>query len=126
MANCPEHGWANAQAPCPACNSDVQQMLLTQLRDQGRRRFADAPDPAVVAQKIEHEFDIDDLLGRTMEILRREIKHLMTASADGKLVSNNAKDLVAYVKLLSDIKQEQDEFLRNLTDEQLEKMKDEK
>jgi len=94
-------------------------------RIEGDRRFANVlpPDPVIEAQKPTSDADVDDLLTKTLEILRREVKHLMVESAEGKLKGPSAKDLVAYVKLLSDIKNEQDAYLRTLSDDDLLKMK---
>ncbi len=65
------------------------------------------------------EFDVEKLLSLGGEILHREIRHLMRESADKKLSPASARDLVAYVKLLSEVKSEQQEALKDLTDEEL-------
>lgn len=63
------------------------------------------------------------MLAKGAEILRREISNLMIESSGKKLSSASAKDLVNYLKLLSEIKLEQEKFLGSLTDEELEKLK---
>lgn len=66
-------------------------------------------------------FDAEVLLGKCGIILQREVRALMAQSAKGKLAAGDAKDLVNYVKLQSDIKIGQDEALRSMTDEELKK-----
>lgn len=68
-------------------------------------------------------FDVDELLDKAAMILAREVRNLAIASGRGKLDTAEARDLVAYIKLLSDIKESQTEFLAKLTDEQLLKLK---
>lgn len=63
--------------------------------------------------------DIDDLLSKGGEILKREIRHLLRESAGNKLSPGSARDLVAYVKLLSELKEGAQKELENLTDEEL-------
>lgn len=65
------------------------------------------------------EFDIEDLLAKTAEVLRREVKNLMLESSRGKLSAGSARDLVVYVELLKKLKLEEEEAARLLTDEQL-------
>jgi hypothetical protein len=71
--------------------------------------------PGVVAG-----FDLVELLDKGGEILRREISNLMIESSSKKLSPNSAKDLVAYLKLLHELKEEQQKTLANLSDEELE------
>lgn len=68
------------------------------------------------------EFDVEKLLSHGGEILRREIGNLMRESTRGKLNPANARDLVAYVKLLSELKVEEQKTVKDLTDEELEKI----
>lgn len=69
------------------------------------------------------EFDVDVLLAKSGVILQREISNLLRASAAGKLDRGQSQDLVAYVRLLSDIAKEQKEYLASLTDEQIASLK---
>jgi hypothetical protein len=50
---------------------------------------------------------ITDLYKDTLEILKREVKHLRNLSIGAKLPASQARDLVSYVKLLSDMKDAQ-------------------
>jgi hypothetical protein len=75
-------------------------------------------EPGVVAG-----FDIVELLDKGGEILRREISNLMIESSGKKLSPNSAKDLVSYLKLLHELKEEQQKTLSELTDEELETLK---
>lgn len=92
------------------------------------RRIAKPMTVFPVAQEEQHselglpELDIEALLSKSAEILRREITNLMTASARGKLEAADSRDLVAYIKLLSELKTEKQKELASLTDEQLEKL----
>lgn len=65
------------------------------------------------------DFDVDVLLAQGGAILAREIKNLMMASSRGKLEAAEARDLVAYLKLLSELKIEQQKALADLTDVEL-------
>lgn len=67
----------------------------------------------------ESSFDIESLLEQSLNILSREIRNLARMSASGKLEGSDAKDLVSYVKLLSELKQEQQEKAASMTDEEL-------
>lgn len=71
----------------------------------------DLPEPS--------ELDIEALLAKSGEILRREVTNLMAESSSKKLSANSAKDLVAYVKLLHELKEKQDAVLQNMTDAEL-------
>lgn len=77
------------------------------------------PAPAAIPDGT---FDVVELLGKSSELLRREILNLMAESARGKLSPNSAKDLVAYIKLLNELKQEQEEALAKLDDDELKKL----
>lgn len=65
-------------------------------------------------------FDVQALLDKANIILSREIQNMLIASSGGKLDSAASKDLVQYVKLLSELKAEQAKALSNLTPEELE------
>ncbi len=64
-------------------------------------------------------FDVTELLDKGGEILRREIVNLMVESSGKKLSPTSARDLVAYVRLLSELKNEQIKVLAEMTDEEL-------
>lgn len=64
-------------------------------------------------------FDVVELLDKSTEILRREISNLMIESSGKKLSANSAKDLVSYIKLLHEIKVEQEKLLSEMSDEEL-------
>lgn len=63
--------------------------------------------------------DVSKLLDKGAAILRREITNLMRESSSGKLSPGSARDLVQYLRLLHELKAEQQEQLANLTDEEL-------
>lgn len=62
------------------------------------------------------DFDVDKLLAQSGAILAREIKNLMIKSSSGKLDGADARDLVAYIKLLQELKHEEQDRLSNMTD----------
>ena len=64
-------------------------------------------------------FDVEVLLTKGGEILNREIRSLMQESSGGKLSAASARDLVSYLKLLSELRDTQAKELGNLTDEEL-------
>lgn len=75
-----------------------------------------------VTPEPEQTFDVVAELDRVQLILQREVKNLLIASASGKLLPAHSRDLVAYVRLLSDLKKEQEADLANSTDDELKKL----
>lgn len=67
----------------------------------------------------ESEFDILDELARAQLIVQREIKNLLMASSRGKLNPAEARDLVNYVRLLTDLKKDAEKELASMKDEEL-------
>lgn len=83
------------------------------------------PPPIEYKEPVEistTDIDVTYLLGQTLEILRREIKNLMMQSMEGKLPYNSGRDLVNYVKLLSDIQSKEKDLLDGLSEEEMEKL----
>lgn len=76
-----------------------------------------------VAPEPLHEFDVIAELEKAQLVLQREIRNLLTASAAGKLSPPHARDLCAYVKLLSELKAEQEAELASKKDEDLVQLK---
>ncbi len=66
--------------------------------------------------------DIPTMMNASMEILRREIRNLMMESTNGKLGKASATDLVQYIKLFNDLLEKEDDFLENLSDDELEEI----
>lgn len=79
--------------------------------------MTEMPDPDAMSA-----FDVEQLLDKGGEILRREIANLLGESSRGKLGAPSARDLVAYIRLLSEIKEKQVADLGSLTDEELKKL----
>jgi hypothetical protein len=78
------------------------------------------PKPAAAEPNSElPEFDIEALLAKSGEILRREITNIMSQSSAGKLDAASSRDLVAYIKLLSELKAEKQAELANMSDDDL-------
>lgn len=74
----------------------------------------------------ELSFDVDALLDKSGQILAREIRNIMIESSRGKLGPASARDLVAYLKLLNELKMEQAASLSKMTDEELSRLASEK
>lgn len=63
------------------------------------------------------------LIEKGMESIRRDITHIFSNVSRGKLDSNSARDLVAYIKVLKELESNPDENLEKLkkmTKEELE------
>lgn len=67
--------------------------------------------------------DVEELLAKGGLILKREIHNLLMKSAAGKLAPADARDVVSYIKLLHELKEDEQEKLSNMTDEELLKLK---
>lgn len=65
------------------------------------------------------EISIARLLDDGLLILFREIHNLKVLSANGKLESNDARDLRDHLRLLFDLKDREHDLLKGLTDDQL-------
>jgi hypothetical protein len=63
--------------------------------------------------------DISTLLSKTIEILRREVTHLLMESSSGKLGKGSSTDLVNYIKLLNELHANEKDILDQLSDEEL-------
>lgn len=74
------------------------------------------------SEEVSGDFDVDAMLAKGGEILKREIRNLLRESANGKLGAGSARDLVAYLRLLSELKIEEASAAANLTDEELKKL----
>lgn len=66
--------------------------------------------------------DLDNLNKKLLNVLSREINHLMQLSFNHKLEKDDADALAKYVKLLKELQKDSTESNDNLTDEQLEKL----
>jgi len=65
---------------------------------------------------------VDELRTKCLEILRRDVTNLMIESSKGKLAPSSSKSLTDYVKLLSELKDIEEEELKKLSDEHLKKL----
>lgn len=61
----------------------------------------------------------DDLLTKAKEIMHREVRHLAQESAKGKLSNASSNNLVAYIKVLQELSEREEEMLKEMTEEQL-------
>lgn len=93
------------------------------------KRFASKPPtqlapPQAPADETPAAFDVLSLLDKAGTILTREVRNLMAESSAGKLSPTSARDLVAYLKLLSELKSQQAEELAAMSDDQLLQIKE--
>lgn len=63
--------------------------------------------------------EIESLLDISMRALWREMDVINRYSVQGKLDTNTSRDLINYVKLLREMKKEEDELLASMTDDEL-------
>lgn len=89
------------------------------IRNTSNTPAAPEASEATTSTVAPEPFDVERLLSSGAEILRREIVNLMRESSSGKLEPNSARDLVNYIKLLSELKEKQAKELENLSDEEL-------
>lgn len=71
---------------------------------------------------ISGDFDIEALLAKGGEVLKREFRNIMRESANGKLSSGSARDLVNYLRLLSELKIEEAGAANELSEDELRKI----
>lgn len=68
---------------------------------------------------IKPDDEIRELLKHSVKLLWNEINHISNLSKKGKLDLNNSRDLINYVKLFREMKKDEDEFIAELTDKEL-------
>lgn len=68
------------------------------------------------------DISVQRLIDDGLLILYREIKNLLLLSTHGKLEAPDAKDLRDHLKLLFELREQEGDALRGLTDEQLQKL----
>jgi hypothetical protein len=71
------------------------------------------------SEDISGDFDVEALLAKGGEVLKREFKNIMRESANGKLSPGSARDLVNYLRLLSELKIEESQAANALSEEEL-------
>ncbi len=76
--------------------------------------------PVPAAAPAVSDISINSLIEDGLVILYKEIKNLMGLSDKGKLAPPDARDLRDHLKLLFELKKQESELLKGLTDEQLE------
>lgn len=90
------------------------------------RRFPKTPNTEILPKPEERTdadfgaFDVAKELEMCEEILRREIRNLMSESSRSKLSEKSARDLTSYIKLLSEMRDEQGDKMKDLSVEELE------
>jgi len=72
-----------------------------------------------MVEKPESDVSIERLIELGLIALDREIRNLTAASSKGKLDTAAARDLRDHLKLLFELKDRENEFLKGLTDEEL-------
>ncbi len=66
------------------------------------------------------DISIQRLIEDSLAALYREVKNILILSAKGKLDPNTSRDLRDHLKLLFELKDREADFLKGMTDEQLE------
>lgn len=95
------------------------------LKDQSEA-IKEAAELAAVNLKTSEDTDIASLLDSTLEILRREVRHLLMDSAGGKLSKDSSTALVNYVKLLKELHENEKDIVESMTEEELKELQSEK
>ncbi len=73
-------------------------------------------------ESIDVPFDVDELLSKCGIILQREIRNLLIKTSSGqKLEAADSRDLIAYVKLLTETKASLEDAVKNMSDEELQR-----
>lgn len=66
--------------------------------------------------------DLNQLLDKATEAVRRDLRHIFEEVSKGKLSAPSSRDLVAYIKLLTDVldyDKESEDSLKKLSEEEL-------
>jgi hypothetical protein len=99
--------------------------MTRKIIDEAKRTLIDninkANTPPLKTIRVNEGDDFAALLSKTIEILRREIAHLLSESVQGKLSRASSQDLVSYVKLLNDLFTHEKELLSDMDRASLEK-----
>lgn len=69
--------------------------------------------------------NLHELLNKAAEAVRRDLNHIFSEVSLSKLSASSSRDLVAYVKLLSDVLDKQQEEIKDLatkSEDELKKM----
>lgn len=93
------------------------------------KRYPNKPNTEIESQEARADtdvnsspFDVAKELEHCEEILRREVRNLMSESSRGKLSKDASASLRDYFKLLSEMKDEQQDTLKHKSKEELEKL----
>lgn len=79
----------------------------------------DTQVPDSTDEQLGTDFDVQAQLEKLNVVLEREVRNLMGESSRGKLNAGSSRDLVAYIKLLSELKIEELKRLSELSDEEV-------
>ena len=90
------------------------------------KQFTKNIEEAKMSEVQVSDISIERLIDLGLTALDREIKNLTMASAKGKLDAASARDLRDHLKLLFELKDRENDFLKNLTDEELQKLLDQR
>lgn len=87
--------------------------------------LAELLNPLPEAQFVS-DVSVQRLIEDSLVSLQRETKNILTLSARGKLDAATARDLRDNLKLLFELKAREDDFLKGLSDEDLENLANKK
>lgn len=75
--------------------------------------------PTKIADPLISDISVDSLIADGLLALYREIKNLLILGSRGKLDPNSSRDLRDHLKLLFEIKDREKDFLKSISDEEL-------
>ena len=81
--------------------------------------------PTIIESVTKADADQEMIKDRLLEVLRRESLNLLTESSEGRLERDRSVALVNYLKFLEKLEDGQKDKLSGLSDEELEKAKNE-
>ncbi len=84
------------------------------------------PIKVTIETPLLSEISVQRLIDESLLILYREVHNLKLLSVKGKLDAAAARDLRDHTKLLFELKEREDASLKNLSDEQLEAILEER
>jgi hypothetical protein len=88
------------------------------------KEFHRQTEMTTMSEPSTSDISIERLIELGLTALDREIRNLTFQSSKGKLDAPSAKDLRDHIKLLFELQQREADFLKGLTDEQLQAILD--
>lgn len=89
---------------------------MKRIIDNGKLPETPIKDPPI------SDISVDDLVGKCLLALNREVTNLLMLSAKGKLDAGGSRDLRETTKLLFELKDREKEFLESLGNDDLKRL----